>query len=100
MTLRILVLSLAIWLANISAGQAQAASEEVISSGSIGLRGGYDSNPTDTNGARGSLFVTQTASYDYLRGSLTGDGLGLKLNVSNTVYDPSVAAASTTVVAA
>jgi hypothetical protein len=98
---RLLLLSFAIWSASISAGKAQTAPlEEVVNAGSIGLRGGYDTNPTDTVGAHGSLFVTQTVSYDYLRGSLAGDGLGLKVNVSNTVYDPNVAAPSTNAVAA
>jgi hypothetical protein len=63
------------------------------------LRSGFDSNPTDILGARGSSFVTQTIDYDYLRGSLQ-EGIGLKLRVVDTLYDPNVAAPSTNVVAA
>ena len=80
--------------------RAQDAAPQTISAGSIGLRTGYDSNPTDTLGARGSLFVNTTASYDYLRGSLADDGLGLKLSVSDTNFNPEVAAASTSVLVA
>jgi hypothetical protein len=80
--------------------RAQDAGPQIISAGSIGLRTGFDSNPTDTLGARGSFFVNETASYDYLRGSLADDGLGVKLSFSDTNFDPNVAAASTTVLLA
>jgi hypothetical protein len=101
MSLRIALLAFAIWCGSIFPGLAQtAASADVVSVGSLGLRGGYDTNPTDTPGARGSLFMTETASYDYLRGSLSEDGLGLKINLTNTVYDPNVAAPSTNVLVA
>jgi hypothetical protein len=86
------------WL-GVAAGMAQTAPAETVSTGSIGLRTGFDSNPTDTLGARGSSFVTQTVSYDYLRGSLQ-EGIGLKLRVIDTLYDPNVAAASTNVLVA
>jgi hypothetical protein len=79
---------------------AQTASPDVVSTGSLGLRSGFDTNPTDTVGARGSPFVTQTINYDYLRGSLAEDGLGLKLSVSDTIYDPNVAAPATGVLIA
>lgn len=99
MTRRILFTFLVWWLVvgwlGVSAAMAQSTSPETISAGSIGLRSGFDSNPTDTPGARGSAFVTETANYDYLRGSLTEDGLGLKLSVTNTIFDPNVAAPST-----
>jgi len=78
---------------------AQTVPSEAVSVGSIGLRGGFDSNPTDTPGAHGSLSVTQTVSYDYLRGSLQ-DGIALKLRATDTIYDPNVVAPSTNVVAA
>jgi hypothetical protein len=77
----------------------QAAQAETVSAGSIGLRTGYDSNPTDTLGARGSLFATQTINYDYLRGSLQ-EGIGFTLKVADTLYDPNVAASATNIVAA
>jgi len=80
-------------------GMAQTVPSEAVSVGSIGLRGGFDSNPTDTPGAHGSLSVTQTVSYDYLRGSLQ-DGIALKLRATDTIYDPNVVAPSTNVVAA
>jgi hypothetical protein len=72
---------------------------ETVSAGSIGLRSGFDSNPTDTLGARGSMFVTQTINYDYLRGSQQ-EGIGLSLKAADTIYDPRVAAPSTNIIAA
>jgi len=72
---------------------------ETVSAGSIGLRSGFDSNPTDTLGAHSSAFVTQTISYDYLRGSQQ-EGIALSLKAADTIYDPNVAAPSTNVVAA
>ena len=92
MTSRMLLLTLAVWCQGVSAGIAQTASTETVNAGSIGLRSGFDTNPTDTPGGRGSAFVTQTVSYDYLRGSLAEDGLGLKLSVRDTIYDHDVAA--------
>jgi hypothetical protein len=91
------------WL-GVSAGIAQTATpetatSETVSAGSIGLRSGFDSNPTDTLGALGSLFVTQTINYDYLRGSQQ-EGIGLSLKAADTIYDPNVAAPSTNIVAA
>jgi hypothetical protein len=94
----ILVTLVVSWL-GVSAGMAQTAPSETVSAGSIGLRSGFDSNPTDILGARGSPFVTQTISYDYLRGSLQ-EGIGLKLRVIDTLYDPNVVAPSTNVLAA
>jgi hypothetical protein len=72
---------------------------EVVNVGSIGMRSGFDSNPTDILGASSSPYVTETLSYDYLRGSLQ-DGIGLKLRISDTQYDPNVAAPTTSVLAA
>jgi hypothetical protein len=96
---RALLATLAISWLGVPAGVAQTAPSEMVSVGSIRLRGGFDSNPTDTAGARGSLFAIQTVSYDYLRGSLQ-EGIGLKLKVTDTLYDPNVAAPSTNAVAA
>ncbi len=64
-----------------------------INSATIGLRGGYDSNPTDGERARGSAFVTQALNWDYARGS-NRDGYGLSLTMQNTTYHPRVIAAS------
>ncbi|MHC2434485.1 hypothetical protein ACVMB0_001860 [Bradyrhizobium sp. USDA 4451] len=84
----------------VSAGLAQTAPAETVSvnAGSIGLRTGYDSNPTDTLGARGSMFATQTINYDYLRGSLQDGIVGLNVKFADTQYDPGVAAPSTTAI--
>jgi hypothetical protein len=71
-----------------------------VSAGSIGLRTGYDSNPTDILGAHGSMFATQTVNYDYLRGSLEDGVIGLNIKVADTQYDPNVAAPSTNAVIA
>ena len=90
---------LVVWCFGVSSATAQSTSPETVSSGSIGLRSGIDTNPTDTLGAHGSAFVTETVNYDYLRGS-AGEGLAVKLSLSNTDYDPNVAAASTTALAA
>jgi hypothetical protein len=90
---------LVVWCFGVSSATAQSTSPETVTSGSIGLRSGFDTNPTDTLGAHGSAFVTETVNYDYLRGS-AGEGLAVKLSLSNTDYDPNVAAASTTALAA
>lgn len=71
-----------------------------VSAGSIGLRTGYDSNPTDILGAHGSMFATQTLNYDYLRGSLQDGVIGLNIKVADTQYDPNVAAPSTNAIIA
>jgi hypothetical protein len=97
---RLLSLVFCVFCAGVSVVRAQDAAPQTVSAGSIGLRAGYDSNPTDTLGARGSLFVNTTANYDYLRGSLADDGLGLKLSVSDNNYDPGIAAASTSALVA
>jgi hypothetical protein len=96
---RTLVMTLVVSWLGASVGMAQTAPSETVSAGSVGLRTGFDSNPTDILGARGSMFVTQTVNYDYLRGSLQ-EGIGLKLRMTDTLYDPNVAAASTSVLAA
>src|ERR1700743_3352227 len=93
--LRLFSLLFCLLCAGVAPLRAQDAAPQTVSAGSIGLRTGYDSNPTDTLGARGSLFVNTTASYDYLRGSLADDGLGLKLSVSDTNFNPEVSAPST-----
>jgi len=70
----------------------------MVNAGSIGLRMGYDSNPTDILGAHGSMFATQTINYDYLRGSLQDGIIGLNIKIADTQYDPSVAAPSTSAI--
>jgi hypothetical protein len=104
MTRRIRVSAFAIgcltWCFGLAVAMAQTAAPDTVSVGSIGLRSGYDSNPTDTLGAHGSAFITQTINYDYLRGGLDDGALGVKFSATNTVYDPNVAAPSTAVLAA
>src|ERR1700748_3548699 len=97
---RLFSLLFCVLCAGVTPLRAQDAPPQTISAGSIGLRTGYDSNPTDTLGARGSLFVNTTATSDYLRGALSDDGLGLKLSVSDTNFDPGVSAPSTSVLVA
>src|SRR5882757_3704421 len=78
---------------------ASASAETVtVNTGSIGLRTGYDSNPTDILGAHGSMFATQTINYDYLRDSLQDGIIGLNIKVADTQYDPRVAVPSTTAI--
>ncbi|MCA6123988.1 hypothetical protein J6500_19115 [Bradyrhizobium sp. WSM 1704] len=86
----------------VSPSLAQSAPAETVSvnAGSIGLRTGYDSNPTDTLGARGSVFATQTINYDYLRGSLQDGIIGLNVKIADTQYDPNVAAPATNAIIA
>lgn len=80
---------------------APAAAETVsVNAGSIGLRLGYDSNPADILGARGSMFATQTINYDYLRGSLQDGIIGLNIKVADTQYEPNVLAPSTNAIIA
>lgn len=64
-----------------------AARADDISAAVIGLRGGYDSNPANIEGGKGSAFLAQYANWDFLRGS-DKDGFGVSLNLANTVYDP------------
>jgi hypothetical protein len=96
----VFVVAIAPWI-GASEGLAQTVSPtpDTMTSASLGLRGGFDSNPTDVLGARGSPFLTQTLDYDYLHGS-QNDGWGLKLNAADTIYDPGVAAPSTSAVIA
>ncbi|QPF84736.1 hypothetical protein IC762_34995 [Bradyrhizobium genosp. L] len=79
---------------------APAAETVSVNAGSIGLRTGYDSNPTDTLGAHGSAFATETITYDYLRGSLQDGIIGVNVKFADTQYDPNVAAPSTGAVVA
>jgi hypothetical protein len=96
---RTVVMTLVVSWFGVSAGMAQTAPAETVSAGSISLRSGYDSNPTDIPGARGSTFVSQTINYDYLRGSLQ-EGIGLKFRMVDTLYDPNISPPSTAVIAA
>ncbi|KJC51587.1 hypothetical protein UP09_01420 [Bradyrhizobium sp. LTSP885] len=84
----------------ITPAQTAAAETVTVSAGSIGLRTGYDSNPTDILGAHGSMFATETINYDYLRGSLQDGVIGLNIKVADTQYDPNVAAPSTNAIIA
>lgn len=64
---------------------------EDASAAAIGLRAGFDSNPTNVSGAKGASFIAQFAAWDFLRGS-DKDGFGLSLSASNIFYDPRIVA--------
>jgi len=70
-----------------------AAPSATVVSATIGLRGGFDQNPTDSSEARGSAFETQTLSFDYVHGTAK-EGYSVNLTSVNTFYDPRVAAPS------
>jgi hypothetical protein len=75
------------------AGAGEAAPETMASTAVIGLRGGFDSSPTNSKGEKGSPTLTSFASWNYLRGTAQ-DGYGLDLLLVNTQYDPRQLAAS------
>lgn len=68
-----------------AAGEAPA--ETLTSTAVIGLRGGFDSSPTNSRGETGSPTLTGFASWNYLRGTVL-DGYGLDLLLVDTQYDP------------
>ncbi len=53
----------------------------------VGLRGGFDSNPSGVEGEKGSPVATVFATWDYLNGTIQ-DGYGLNLALVETQYDP------------
>lgn len=65
----------------------------LVSAAVIGLRGGFDSSPTNSRGEKGSPTLTGFASWNYLRGTAQ-DGYGLDLLLVDTQYDPRQLAAS------
>jgi len=69
------------------------AAETLASTAVIGLRGGFDSSPTNSKGEKGSPTLTGFASWNYLRGTLQ-NGYGLDLLLVDTQYDPRELAAS------
>ena len=69
------------------------AAETLVSTAVIGLRGGFDSSPTNSKGEKGSPTLTSFASWNYLRGTAQ-DGYGLDLLLVDTQYDPRQLAAS------
>ena len=75
------------------AAAGEASAETLVSTGVIGLRGGFDSSPTNSRGERGSPTLTGFASWNYLRGTAQ-DGYGLDLLLVDTQYDPRQLAAS------
>lgn len=78
-------------------GALPAAGEEVaetlVSTAVVGLRGGFDSSPTNSKGEKGSPTLTGFAGWNYLRGTVQ-DGYGLDLLLIDTQYDPRQLAAS------
>ncbi|WID95442.1 hypothetical protein QO058_22130 [Bosea vestrisii] len=69
------------------------AEESLVSTAVVGLRGGFDSSPTNSKGEKGSPTLTGFASWNYLRGTVQ-DGYGLDLLLVDTQYDPRQLAAS------
>lgn len=69
------------------------AEESLASTAVVGLRGGFDSSPTNSKGDKGSPTLTGFASWNYLRGTAQ-DGYGLDLLLVDTQYDPRELAAS------
>lgn len=67
--------------------------ETLVSTAVVGLRGGFDSSPTNSKGEKGSPTLTGFASWNYLRGTAQ-DGYGLDLLLIDTQYDPRQLAAS------
>ena len=67
--------------------------ENLVSTAVVGLRGGFDSSPTNSKGEKGSPTLTGFASWNYLRGTVQ-DGYGLDLLLIDTQYDPRQLAAS------
>lgn len=53
----------------------------------VGLRAGFDSNPSGVEGANGSPVAAVFATWDYLHGTIQ-DGYGLNLTLLETQYDP------------
>ncbi|MGX1787882.1 hypothetical protein ACWIGM_14120 [Bosea sp. NPDC055332] len=80
-------------LCTLPATAGEKAEETLISTAVVGLRGGFDSSPTNSKGEKGSPTLTSFASWNYLRGTLQ-DGYGLDLLLVDTQYDPRQLAAS------
>ncbi len=94
--MRLVVIYIAILILALPAHRAIAQASAPTSESSvatIGLRGGYDSNPGDAPEARGSIFATQTLNSDYASGSAK-QGYGVSVATANTTYDPRVLAAN------
>jgi hypothetical protein len=67
--------------------------ETLVSTAVVGLRGGFDSSPTNSKSEKGSPTLTGFASWNYLRGTMQ-DSYGLDLLLIDTQYDPRQLAAS------
>jgi len=89
---RVFVLCCAL-LCGLPATAEEKAAENLASTAVVGLRGGFDSSPTNSKGEKGSPTLTGFASWNYLRGTVQ-DGYGLDLLLVDTQYDPRQLAAS------
>lgn len=89
---RVFVLVCAL-LCTLPAMAEEKAAETLVSTAVVGLRGGFDSSPTNSKGEKGSPTLTGFASWNYLRGTVQ-DGYGLDLLLVDTQYDPRQLAAS------
>jgi hypothetical protein len=85
-------------LAGVRAVTADATGRQTVSVATLGLRGGYDANPANVHGAPGSGFVSQSATWGYLRGS-DREGYAISLAVTNTVYESRLLSPATSSVA-
>lgn len=81
-----------------SAGARAAEGEQVLSAASIGLRGGYDANPINRFGVRGSGFLSQIAAFETVQGG-ERDGFAVALALQNTLYEAAEIAPATTLTA-
>ncbi len=91
MHIRFAVFTACFQISVISSGWAQEASEPatVTADATIGLRGGFDSNPTDGLTAQGSAFLSQSAAIHYLR-KAGDDEFQAALTTVDTFFDPRI----------
>jgi hypothetical protein len=93
---RLAALSIALVPLAIGGGvRASSPESQSVSVATLGLRGGYDANPANLNGAQGSGFITQSATWDYLRGS-DKEGYAVSIATANTVYESRFLSPATT----
>lgn len=67
---------------------------DITAAATIGLRGGYDTNPIDVDGGRGSAFAGQTLSFEMLRAT-SDSTLSIKADSGGNVFSPKVSSPQT-----
>lgn len=86
----------ALFLAMVQGGAAFASDGgQVLSAAVVGLRGGYDANPVNRHGMRGSGFLSQSAEFETVQGNQR-DGFAVSLALQNTLYEAAEFAPATT----